>query len=95
LNATGREAGVIAQGKKDEETEKRLGAILRYGDPVIAIDNCEQPISGDFLCQLLTQTVVRVRILGLSEAPELPQPRRWYSQRAITSPYRGTCRAAP
>jgi hypothetical protein len=70
--ATGREAGVIAQGKDETETEKRLGAILRYGDPVLALDNCEQPIGGDFLCQLLTQDVVRVRILGLSEAPELP-----------------------
>jgi hypothetical protein len=70
--ATGREASVIAQGKDEPETEKRLGAILRYGDPLIALDNCEQPIGGDFLCQLLTQFVVRVRILGLSEAPELP-----------------------
>jgi hypothetical protein len=68
---TGREASVIAQGQTPEETEKRLGAILRYGDPLISIDNCEQPVGGEFLCQLLTQPIVRVRILGLSEAPEL------------------------
>lgn len=68
--ATGREAGVIAQGKTEEETEKRLGALFRAGDAVVAIDNCEAPLGGEFLCQVLTQASVRVRILGLSEAPE-------------------------
>ena len=70
--ATGREAGVVAQGKTEEETEKRLGALLLSGDPIIAVDNCEQPLGGEFLCQVLTQSAVRVRILGKSEAPELP-----------------------
>ncbi|WP_198384965.1 hypothetical protein [Roseomonas sp. KE2513] len=70
--ASGREAGVIAQGKTEEELEKRLGALLLAGDQVIAIDNCEAPLGGEFLCSMLTQTVVRPRILGRSEAPELP-----------------------
>jgi len=70
--ACGREAGVIAPGKTDEETEKRLGSLLFAGDTVIAIDNCEAPLGGDFLCQMLTQPIVRARILGKSEAPELP-----------------------
>ncbi|MGE0759584.1 MAG: hypothetical protein AB7O38_21380, partial [Pirellulaceae bacterium] len=69
---TGREAGVIAQGKTEEELEKRLGALLLAGDQVIAIDNCEAPLSGEFLCSMLTQTSVRPRILGRSEAPEMP-----------------------
>jgi putative DNA primase/helicase len=30
--STGHEAGVIAQGKSDEETEKRLGSALLAGD---------------------------------------------------------------
>ena len=68
--ATGREAGVIAQGKTEEETEKRLGSLFRAGDPVIAIDNCDAAIGGEFLCQALSQSTVRVRILGLSQAPE-------------------------
>lgn len=72
LIATGREAGVIAQGKREEEFEKRLGALLLAGEQVIAIDNCEQPLGGEFLCQMLTQQIVRARILGRSEAPELP-----------------------
>ena len=72
LIATGREAGVIAQGKTEEELEKRLGALLLAGDQVIAVDNCEAPLGGEFLCSLLTQQVVRPRILGRSEAPEMP-----------------------
>lgn len=70
--ATGRSAGVIAQGQGEEELQKRLGALLLAGDQVIAIDNCEAPLGGEFLCALLTQPVVRARILGRSEAPELP-----------------------
>lgn len=70
--ATGREAGVISQGKSEEELEKRLGALLLASEVVIAIDNCETPLGGEFLCSMLTQPVVRPRILGKSEAPELP-----------------------
>lgn len=72
LIAAGREAGVLSQGRTPEELEKRLGAVLLAGDPVIAIDNCDEPLGGDFLCAMLTQTIVRARILGRSEAPELP-----------------------
>jgi len=65
--ATGHEAGVIAQGSDEEELEKRLGAALIAGDPIIAIDNCERPVEGQLLCQLLTQLTVKPRILGRSE----------------------------
>jgi putative DNA primase/helicase len=69
--ATGHEAGVIAQGATGEELEKRLGAVLLAGDPIVCIDNCEQPLGGELLCQMLTQTRVRMRILGRSATPEL------------------------
>ncbi len=72
LIANGREAAVISQGKTEEELEKRLGAMLMAGDLIIAIDNCENPISSEFLCSMLTQAKVRPRILGKSEVPELP-----------------------
>jgi hypothetical protein len=72
LISSGREAGVISPGKTEEELEKRLGALLLAGDQVIAIDNCEAPLGGEFLCAMLTQQVVRPRILGVSKAPELP-----------------------
>ncbi len=70
--STGREAGVIAQGATEEEMEKRLGAQLLAGNQIIAIDNCDEPLGGQVLCQMLTQRAVRVRVLGRSETPEMP-----------------------
>lgn len=69
---SGDRAGVISQGKTEEEFEKRLGAALLAGDSIITIDNCEQPLGGDLLCQALTQEVVKPRILGVSRVPEVP-----------------------
>jgi hypothetical protein len=71
IMATGREAGVIAQGADDGETEKRLASVLLAGDAVVAIDNVDAPLGGDILCQMLTQPSIRIRILGRSETPEL------------------------
>ncbi|TPG58027.1 hypothetical protein EAH89_08620 [Roseomonas nepalensis] len=70
--ASGRAASVVTQGKNEEETEKRIGALLLAGVGLIAIDNCEAPLGGEFLCAALTQQMVRTRILGRSEVPELP-----------------------
>lgn len=72
LLATGFRPPALSQGKSDEEDEKRLSTVLFAGDSVIHIDNCERPISGDFLCSLLTQEIVQARILGLSERRVLP-----------------------
>ncbi|SNX73173.1 uncharacterized protein DUF2190 [Cereibacter ovatus] len=60
--ATARPAPVIAQGKTEEEMEKRLGAALIAGDVLIAIDNCEEPLGGELICQAMTQTSLKVRI---------------------------------
>jgi hypothetical protein len=70
--ATGRRAAVIAQGKTEEEMEKRLGAALIAGDQLISIDNCEAPLGGELLCQALTQQMLKVRILGKSKNAEVP-----------------------
>ena len=70
--ATSRPAPVIAQGKSEEEMEKRLGASLIAGDTIIAIDNCEEPLGGELLCQTMTQTSLKVRILGKSLNAEVP-----------------------
>ncbi|MDO8795202.1 MAG: hypothetical protein Q7J25_11340 [Vicinamibacterales bacterium] len=72
LLATGNRPPALSQGKSEEEDEKRLSTILFAGDPVIHIDNCERPISGDFLCSMLTQELLQARILGLSERRVLP-----------------------
>lgn len=68
--ATGRPCPVIAAGRTEEETEKRLGALLRDGVPIVSIDNVNGELGGDALCQITERPLVRVRILGLSEAPE-------------------------
>ena len=70
--ATARPAPVIAQGKTEEEMEKRLGAALIAGEVLIAIDNCEEPLGGELICQAMTQTSLKVRILGTSLNAEVP-----------------------
>ncbi|MEI8395377.1 MAG: DUF6371 domain-containing protein [Rhodospirillaceae bacterium] len=72
LIVTGRPCPVIAQGKTDEELEKRLGSALIAGDVVLSIDNCEIPLGGDLLCQCLTQAFVKVRLLGQSRLIDVP-----------------------
>lgn len=72
LIVTARPAPVIAQGKSEEEMEKRLGAALIAGDVLIAIDNCEEPLGGELICQAMTQTSLKVRILGTSLNAEVP-----------------------
>jgi hypothetical protein len=71
LLATGSLAPVIAQGRSEEETEKRLASALIAGDAVISLDNCTEPLAGDLLCQALTQQVLRPRILGQSRNAEV------------------------
>lgn len=72
LMATGRRAAVIALGAEIEELEKRLGAEVLGGSPIIALDNVERALGGEFLCQVLTQEFVKVRVLGRSANLELP-----------------------
>ncbi len=68
--AKGHECRVTAMGRTGEELEKRLGSLMIEGDNFITIDNCEWPLGNDFLCQMLTQPVLKPRILGKSESPE-------------------------
>jgi hypothetical protein len=70
--AVGRLAPVIAQGKTEEEMEKRLGAALIAGEVVVSIDNCVAPLGGELLCQALTQQMLKIRILGKSINAEVP-----------------------
>ncbi len=68
LLASGNLAPVIAQGRTEEETEKRLDAALIAGDAVISLDNCTLPLRGDKLCMALsTAGSLSLRILGLSK----------------------------
>ena len=64
--ASGKPAAVMSQGKDEAETEKRLHSAALRGDDLIAIDNCEAPLKGDTLCQILTQPTISIRPLGVS-----------------------------
>lgn len=64
---TGDRAPVIAAGRNDEETEKRLGSALLAGLPIISIDNVNGPLGGDALCQMIERPVVSIRPLGVSK----------------------------
>ena len=64
--ATGRPASTISQGKNEEEFNKRLFSILLQGDPVITIDNIEQPVRSDEFCTVLTSEEWQCRVLGIS-----------------------------
>lgn len=68
--AHGRKAPAISMASNEEELEKRLGALVLAGVPVINIDNCTANLSGTTLCQVTERQVVRIRILGRSEMPE-------------------------
>jgi hypothetical protein len=64
---TGEVAAVIAAGRNEEETEKRLAAELMTGQPIVSIDNLNGNLGGDFLCQAIERPIVKPRVLGLSE----------------------------
>jgi putative DNA primase/helicase len=69
--ATGRETAVLAQGSTAEEFEKRIGAEFLVGSGTLSIDNCEQPLGGELLCQVTTQPSVKIRLLGQSKNVEV------------------------
>jgi putative DNA primase/helicase len=65
--AIGRPMPVMAAGRTEEETEKRLGAALLSGQPLISIDNVNGDLGGDALNQIVERPVVDIRVLGKSE----------------------------
>lgn len=69
--ATGRWCPVIAATGTSEEIEKRLGSLLLEGIPIVSLDNLTRDLQGELLCQMTERPIVKVRILGKSEAPEI------------------------
>lgn len=69
--ATGRTAAAIAWADTEEESEKRIGAAVLAGDPVLLIDNIEIPVRSQILNSMLTQEAVAIRILGKSQMPRV------------------------
>ncbi|MGA1825944.1 MAG: hypothetical protein ACMUIP_14910 [bacterium] len=70
LIITGRVPPSMNQAKDPHEESKKLLALLLAGDPIILIDNCEHPISGETLCTILSQESYKGRILGASKMGE-------------------------
>jgi putative DNA primase/helicase len=70
--AVGQAASVVPEAPKPDETEKRLAAALIAGDAIITLDNCEQPVGGGLLCVATSQSMIKVRVLGLSLNVEIP-----------------------
>jgi putative DNA primase/helicase len=65
--AIGQLMPVMSMGASEEELEKRLGAALMVGQPLISIDNVNGELGGDALGQAIERPIVDVRILGKSE----------------------------
>jgi putative DNA primase/helicase len=69
---TGRECAVVSQATDDTEFEKKLGAVLLAGDPLVSIDNCTEAIDNQLLCMITTQRLVQIRILGRTKTMVIP-----------------------
>jgi hypothetical protein len=65
--AIGQLMPVMVAGRSADETEKRLGAALMTGQPLISIDNVTGGLGGDALCVAIERASVVMRILGKSE----------------------------
>jgi len=65
--AIGQLMPVMAAGKSEEETEKRLGSAMMAAQPLISIDNVAGELESVFLCQAIERPIVNIRILGRSE----------------------------
>jgi hypothetical protein len=70
--AIGEPCPIIAAGRDEAETEKRLVAVALAGYPIINIDNVNGELAGDFLCQMIERPVVNLRVLGKSETVRVP-----------------------
>jgi putative DNA primase/helicase len=68
--ATGRLCPVITASRSVEETEKRIGAVLLSGSPIVSLDNITHDLGGELLCQITERPIVRIRVLGRSEMPD-------------------------
>ncbi len=69
---TGTRPAVMSVSASEEETNKRLDAMLLSGRTVLVLDNIDAPLGGDRLCSLLSEPRVAIRRLGVSEVTSVP-----------------------
>ena len=70
--ATGSPVPAMTFAETDEEAKKTALAVLMEGDPVVLIDNVERPLSGDWLCSILTSEIYKQRMLGQTAMVTVP-----------------------
>lgn len=70
--ATGTDPAILPPTDTDEETRKRLFAVLREGQRVVLWDNVREPLGSAALDAFLTAPTFSDRILGSSETMTLP-----------------------
>lgn len=72
IAATGNGASVLGQSERQEELTKRLESLLMAGDRAAIIDNCSRVLGGDTLNMLLTETSIKIRVLGSHDEVDVP-----------------------
>lgn len=77
LIVTGRDIARMTCPEDDDETRKRITAIMLNGDQMILIDNIAGELGCASLDAALTGTVWKDRILGRSEIVEMPLLTTW------------------
>jgi hypothetical protein len=70
--AMGSEPSILPPADTDEETRKRLFAVLREGQRVVLWDNMREPLGSASLDAFLTAPTFSDRVLGSSETVTLP-----------------------
>jgi len=70
--ATGQNARVMSWSSDPAENPKALTGSLIAGDPVIVIDNLSSGLQSDFLCSMLTEPEMSLRVLGRTGQNRVP-----------------------
>jgi putative DNA primase/helicase len=91
---TGQICPVIAAGRTEEETEKRLSSALLQGYPIISVDNLNGELGGDSLCQYVERRVVSIRPLGVSKQIKIESKATILPPATISSPPATSCVAS-
>ena len=77
---TGKDAENSPYNPKDPaEWGKRLTAFVRMGSPIRVLDNCNGAFGDEGLDRLITSPTWSDRILGVTEAPPLPNVTTWFA----------------
>jgi hypothetical protein len=71
LISTGRPCPVTSAAPDEHETEKRLVGMLLTANPLGCIDNVNDELGGDLLCQAIERPLIALRRLGASDIIEI------------------------